>query len=178
MSNTGGPNVNYFGYGANQSHDLMAAVIGRNPHNWLPAVLRGYELVVHSWQEIPIGVQELLKTSGWDPEYRVYAIRPNERSSVHGSVYEITKAERELLSNWQMNGILFEPISVEVEVVGKHTLYRAETEMINNPAIGRVVGGILNNSFLNDKTRMLEAAQRDRKTFLRDQQTPNPERGN
>jgi hypothetical protein len=158
--------VKYFGYGANRSSEMMEAIIGRKPEGY-SAKLRGYELCVQEWEEIPEETREIL-SNNWGSDFRTYCIRPKEGSLVTGQIWLLTEAERELVNNWEF---WYEPIEVQVE--GREgTISGIETEMINDPKISQVVEGENYPTFLNKKERMLEVATRVREGYLKEKEKP------
>lgn len=154
----------YFGYGANQTPEMMEAIIGREPAGQ-PAVLPGYELVIQQPGQIPAQVREVLLKS-WSVEevanFKTYAVRPADGTEVYGTLWEITQQERRHVDRWEMNnGLWYQKISVAVFAGGADT--QASTEMINNPALRRATPA--DPVFLNNKPRLLEVATQLRKSI-------------
>jgi hypothetical protein len=143
--------INYFGYGANSTPEMMEAIIGRAPQG-KPAVLSGYELCIQVWSEVPESAKVRL-SKGWGPDFQTYCIRPKDKSNVTGTLWQITDDERWMVSQWEY---WYEKISVEVEADDKKLL--AETEMVNDPAIKRVVHETNYNPFCVPKEEIIAHA--------------------
>ena len=148
--------INYFGYGANSTSEMMKAIIGRVPHG-KPATLSDYELCIQTWNEIPKNVRKILQT-GWNQDFKTYCIRPKKGKEVVGTLWEITKVERKSVSRWEF---WYEKIKVSVRV-GNKTI-KTETEMINDPNIKVVVDGTKYEPFPVPKQEILAHAQKTRK---------------
>ena len=149
--------INYFGYGANSTPEMMGAIIGRVPHG-KHALLSNYELCIQRWSEIPENVRKMLQ-SGWSPDFKTYCIRPKKGKEIVGTLWEITKDEREIMSRWEF---WYEKIQVFVKVGNKEV--KAETEMINDPNIKDVVDGKKYDPFPVPKEEILDRAKKVRKT--------------
>ena len=141
----------YFGYGANSSGEMMEAIIGRKPVGF-PAILNRHELCIQHWEEIPENVRKEL--SLWSSDFRSYCIRPG-KETVKGNVWILTEKERELVGNWEMHGLWYQPIQVELKREGEKL--KAQTEMIDDPKLKKV-DGCSYTVFLNNKEKMLEVA--------------------
>lgn len=157
--------VRYFGYGANKSPRMMKAIVGRRPSGIL-AVLQDYELIVQEWPDIPEKVREILSQS-WGPDFKSYGIRPKRGSAVRGRIWYITREERDLVKEWEICPIWYEPVVVSVRTYDGRS-FRAETEIIN-----RHVGIVVKNNtdyltFLNLPNSMFEVARRTREEYLRE----------
>lgn len=154
--------VLYFGYGANRSADMMKAIIGRKPQGF-HAVLRGYELCVQRWEDVPENVREIL-SHHWTPDFRSYCIRPG-KGEVLGNVWSLTELERELFDEWKIYDLWYQPINVHVKRYdGKEV--EVESDMVDNPNL-QIVNDLHYRTFLNDKRKMLEVAVQTREEFLR-----------
>lgn len=158
----------YFGYGANVSPEMMEAIVGRTPTGE-PATLLDYELVIQQGSEISEDVLRVLDL-GRSPEevadFRTYAIRPKQGAVVQGMVWQLTKLERELVDNWEMNdGMWYQKTNVTIKIEYGDIL--ATTEIMDNPNLA--VAASLEPSlpvFLNQKQRMLEVATIVRQQYL------------
>jgi hypothetical protein len=161
-------NVLYFGYGANASADMMETIVGRRPNGQRGAV-NGYELCIQNWEDIPEKVRDILSRY-WDSSFRSYSIRHAEKNSVSGNVWLLKRSERDLVDNWEMNGLWYHhakiDVNVRVDLPLSYTTVIAETEIIDNWNLNTVVYGIGYENFLNSKERMLEVATKVRKEFL------------
>lgn len=156
-------NILYFGYGANRDGDMMEAIIGRKPDGY-PAIAVDYELCVQTWEEIPQKVRNIIG-GYWGPDFRTYCVRPAKGKTVYGMVWFITKKERELVGNWELEKLWYEPITTVV-TSEDGVEESAETQMINNLKIRRVVNGKHYPAFLNARNKMLTAAKKDQGRYL------------
>lgn len=148
--------VQYFGYGANSSSEMIEAIMGRRPSGF-PAILEGYELFIQSWEEIPQDVRRIL-SNDWGSNFKTYCIRAARGRKVYGYVWNITQEERERISNWEF---WYEPVKVKVKQRnGK--LITVETEIIDNFQIGKVVNTEQYPVFLNDQKQMVKIAKKVR----------------
>lgn len=157
--------VQYFGYGANRSPEMMEAIIGRVPEGF-PAKISGFELCVETWDDIPEPARHILSGS-WDNTFRSYCVRPsgNLRSSVKGHVWKLTREERRLVDNWEMTGLWYNvfifqyPVSPNQEV-------QIEIQVIDDPKVKKVFSGQRYKTYLNKPKKMLEIAKKTRELYL------------
>lgn len=145
--------INYFGYGANSTPEMMEAIIGRIPEG-KPAILSSYELCIQTWNEISEKVRKILQT-GWSSDFKTYCIRPKKGKEVVGTLWKITDDEREIVSKWEF---WYEKIDVVIKV-GKDNI-DAQTEMIDDQNIKEVVGGKNYNPFPVPKQEILAHAKK------------------
>lgn len=156
-------NILYFGYGANRDGDMMEAIIGRKPDGY-PAILENYELCVQVWEEIPEKVRKII-SGYWGLDFRTYCIRQAKGKAVYGMVWFITKKERELVGNWELERFWYEPVTVEV--TGKDGIEKSvQSQAINSLKIKRAVDGEHYPIFLNNKKKMFAAAKSERDGYL------------
>jgi len=159
--------VMYFGYGANRSSYMMKAIIGRNPIGF-PAKLEDYELCIQTWDEIPEKVRKVFRYPELlNRDFKSYCIRPAGGKMIVGRVWSLTRLERELVDNWELNGLWYEPIRVHVFSYDGQII-EAETEMINNPSTKQVVNGRSYQTFLNRKEVMWKVARKVREAYLQE----------
>lgn len=164
--------VAYFAYGANRNPEMIEAVIGRLPKGE-PARLRGFELCVQTWPEIPEPVRNILSPD-WGPDFRAYRIRPAEDKSVRGMIWYITPNELNLIKNWEIDGLWTEPARVSADFVGRNHVERGViTSIIHDPSIKISLKGERYDPFLNEKDKMLQAARRSREIYLREREGPS-----
>lgn len=160
--------VNYFGYGANKSPEMIEGIVGRVPEG-RPAELPGFELVIQKGDEIPKTVRKILAES-WSPDeldaFRTYAIRQQEGAVVEGTLWKLTPQERELVNNWEINdGLWYQATMVDVQTEDGQV--KAGTEMIDDPSLTPAVELEPDLPvFLNSRARMLEVAGLVRTEYL------------
>lgn len=157
--------VQYFGYGANRSPEMMEAIVGRLPEGY-PAKISGFELCVETWQDIPEHARRMLSNS-WDPTFRSYCVRPsgNLRSSVKGIVWKITREERRLIDNWELTGTWYKVFVLQYQL-SKEEAVQIEIQVIEDPNVKKVFSGNRYKTFLNSKRKMLEVARKTRESYL------------
>lgn len=160
--------LNYFGYGANQSPEMMEAMVGRAPEGE-PARLHDYELVTQQPHEITEVVRGILGTHRTEQEvaeFETYAIRRRQGGVVIGMAWQLTPPERELVDNWEMNdGLWYQKIDVSIETASG--IIEATTEIMDDPTLTAAVDLRPDVPvFLNDKNRMLEIAEIVREEYL------------
>lgn len=146
----------YFGYGANQSADMLAAIIGRKPKG-ISASVNNYELCVLSWQNIPLKIKKILRP-GWGPGFRSYFIRPCRGKSVTGRVFKVTNKERRLIARWEIEGLWYQPALVEA-IYPNGRSCRAGTQIIEDYSFGKSINGENYPTYLNGKRRMNQIAK-------------------
>lgn len=154
--------VSYFGYGANRNPNMMKAIIGRQPKG-VRSFVRGFELCVQTWNEIPTHVREKLSPS-WDEDFKTYFLRPNYkyRSKVRGVIWEVTRKERHFIDNWELTGDWYKIFTFELK-----NMEQLEIQVIPEPNIGSVVNGCIYKSFLNSPAKMFRVANRVRHNYLK-----------
>ena len=157
--------VQYFGYGANRTPEMMEAILGRVPKGY-PATLSGFELCIQSWEEMPEQVKKLLQPS-WNSKFRTYFVRPVNRSTaiVKGKVWVITKQERQIIDNWELTGQWYKVYAMQFHK-SEDQVTQIEIQVMDTPAATKVVNGKLYKNFLNSKEKMLRVARRNREQFL------------
>ena len=148
--------INYFGYGANSTPEMMEAIIGRVPKGQ-QAVLNEYGLFLLNWDEISEKVKKIL-SKNWGSDFKTYCIRPKQNSKVVGTIWEITPREREIITKWEF---WYEKIIVKVKLNNRYI--PAQTEMIDNDLMGKNVNGVNYNPYVVDKEEILDVARRVRK---------------
>ncbi len=148
----------YFGYGANKNLEMIEAIVGRKPKG-MPGILEGYELFVQSWDEIEKNIRKRLESS-WSSDFRTYCIR-HGKGNVSGTIWFLTKKERESVRRWEMVGSWYTQVPVEIKKKNGEII-KGETEIVDDPKIGELVNGMRYPAFLNSKKKMLDVARKDR----------------
>ncbi|MFZ1258336.1 MAG: gamma-glutamylcyclotransferase family protein [Candidatus Saccharimonas sp.] len=151
----------FFGFGADQEVDMIAAIIGRQPRIVGVAVLEGYQLCIQSLEDITdkrANPRAILERT-WGKGFRSYAIRPVLGSKVRGTVFEVTKAERLLIDAWELVPEGWQD-SAEVTVVGEDGhVYKAYTQVLaKGQREGDTVNGMMYRSWLMPKEDFVRIA--------------------
>lgn len=163
--------IQYFGYGANRDFQMMAAITGNENLTGRLAEIRGYELCVQEFDQVPTSVQGILREAGWNNKnFSTYVIRPKEGSVVYGMIWELTGEERSLVKNWEIIGPWYKEIRCEVMgnvITGEKKRIQAITEQLGDgQEIDRVVDGRTREIFLNNRDMMFEVAKKAREQYL------------
>lgn len=133
---------------------MVEAIAARKPSG-IPARLENYELLVQSWDEIPLEARKVLQKH-WGTNFRTYCIKPKRGAVVTGYVWFLTPAERERINRWEF---WYKPITVWVTLDTGETV-EAESEMIDSSEDSESADGENYPMFLNDKHTMLEIARK------------------
>jgi hypothetical protein len=145
---------------------MIKAIIGRLPEGY-PATLQGFELCIQTWAEIPDKAKEILSPP-WSKDFKAYFLRPTLKpfKKVKGTVWLISREERKLIDNWELNGIWYQVYLLKF-LKPANNISQIEIQVINKPKIEKIINGFLYRNFLNNKERMLQVAERVRKNFLK-----------
>ncbi|MEK6845878.1 MAG: gamma-glutamylcyclotransferase family protein [Nanoarchaeota archaeon] len=158
--------VLYFGYGANKNPEMIAAIIGRKPCGF-PAKLFNYGLFIQSWKDIPVKARKILReTSSFEEGFKSYCISPSKGKSTQGMVWTITRLERQLIGAWELHGVWYKPIVVDVTTLNGKIIKNVETEVIRSKEIKQFMLGNRYKAFPNDQRIMLMEARKTREEFL------------
>jgi hypothetical protein len=160
--------LTYFGYGANQSPEMMEAMVGRVPEGE-PARLHDHELAIqqpHEISEVVRGILAAYRTEQEVAEFETYVIRRRQGGVVIAMAWQLTPLERELVDNWEMNdGLWYQKTDVSVETA--RGLVAATTEIMDDPTFTAAVDLRPDLPvFLNNKDRLLEVAEIVREEYL------------
>lgn len=167
--------VLYFGYGANRDPRMIEAITGNKNLVGKPAVLKDWELCVQRFDQIPSEIipsapapfspQDAVRRS-WNEDFSTYVIRPAKGKEVHGTMWELTPQDRELLRDWELIDFgWYKGVSVEIETEdGK---LQVQTEVLGDgQGIDRVVDGQDYPTFLNELTDFQRNAEQSRKEYF------------
>lgn len=101
----------YFGYGANSQREMMEAITGNRNLKGQPGILKGYALCVQKLSQVPDSVsptapvpvspKKILKES-WGDNFETYIIKPDKNGEVAGTIWELSRQERELVRDWEL----------------------------------------------------------------------------
>lgn len=123
--------IRYFGYGAMNHAQVIAAVIGRTPEGEAGR-LRGMRLCIQRIDQIPAKAQEILRRS-WPDTFTSYTIDYDAGSAVSGVVWSITHEERKLIRNWELvDEGWFYPVSADVIIPRTGRLANVYTEILRH----------------------------------------------
>lgn len=151
--------VEYFGYGANRSPEMMEAIIGRVPAGY-PATVSGFELCVQTWQDIPKEVRETL-CPPWDDTFQSYGLCPKKGFRSHpisGMVWKLTRQERKYIDAWEMTGKWYHVFLLQYDNE-QHEHIQIEIQVLEDQPVDRVIKSPMYKTFLNDKQKMLTVAR-------------------
>lgn len=93
--------VLYFGYGANRDPKMMEWITGNPNLTGRQAVLKGYTLCVQRLDQIPDSARENV-TANWPQSFTSYTIKEDPEGEVHGTLWELTPQDRELVRDWEL----------------------------------------------------------------------------
>lgn len=167
----------YFGYGTNRDHDMMAAMIGRDHLEGVKATLPGYELVIQDLEHIsdkvlptapvPRSPREIMGTA-LGKKAKLYIIRPNPKSFTHGTIWQITDEEYEMVRDWELLDFgMQEDLKAEAQTeFGKKI--QVQTHGSSNPELpmDTAVEGATYQDYIVPKEEILKTARRVHQEFL------------
>lgn len=152
--------VFYFGFGANSHPKMMQAVIGRIPEG-RPAELRGYELGIQKFVDLPQTAQRILKKY-WKENFKSYVIRPNPKKSVSGTLWKLSFKERQLVARWELVGLWQSSQNITV-ITDSTNIVQAETEVVpSDSIISPVEDSESYKPFIVAKRKILRVARQTR----------------
>lgn len=170
--------VLYFAYGANSHPRMMEAITGNVNLVGKPAVLSDWEIGVQRLSQIPDTASPKAPVpisprteivENWGEDFETYVIRPAQGKEVHGTLWELTPQERELVRDWEMVDFgWYKDAIVKVETTDG--LLDVQTEVLGDgQEIDRVVEGKDYPPFLNDLGDFARIAERSRLEYLKRQ---------
>jgi len=159
--------ISYFGFGANAHPHMIEAIIGRAPHGEA-SILPGYALAVQSLDDIPDTVllsapaplsPRSILSRAWGSSFRSYTLQRDDMRDVWGTMWQVTKAERELISKWELvpYGWSSELFADALFRDGSHC--PVTTEWIFDQPIERVVEGRCYPRFIVPEADLLRVAR-------------------
>lgn len=159
----------YFGCGANRDVRMIAAILGK-PASKLkgtPAVLQDYELAVQRLDQVPIHARERLQTS-WDKNFESYVIRPRPTGQVKGTIWELTKEERDRIRHWELIDFGWYEDCTAVAIIESGESIEVMSERLGpGQSIDRTVNGLDYPTWLNDVEKFETIASQDREEYSR-----------
>lgn len=176
--------VLYFGYGANKTPEMMAAITGNENIVGKPAVLEGFGLYVQRLNQIPnivapnapapLSPREILQ-SGWGENFESYVIKPNPDTKVHGTLWKLTPVEHELVRNWELIDFgWYRDAAVDIQTEDGNTI-KVQTEIVDpEQEVEREVDGHEYSPFLMDLADFRRIAKETREEHLSMMPEGNP----
>ncbi|HBR80942.1 MAG: hypothetical protein UX09_C0057G0005 [Candidatus Uhrbacteria bacterium GW2011_GWE2_45_35] len=148
----------YFGFGANRDPEMITAITGKKPIFGFPAILKNFELVYQSMNQIPKVAQKILKQN-WANDFVSYAIKPNQNQEVCGTIWFLTNKQRAAISLWELNGLWsYKTTSMaEINFFKIKIPVKVETEIIHSQE-HLPVSGKNYKTFIVPKNKILETA--------------------
>ena len=168
--------ISYFGYGTNRDRDMMAAMIGRNNLSGTKGIIFDYELAIQNLEHIPDKIlstapaprspREIMKTALGD-NAKLYIIRPKSGAITHGTIWQITPEEYEMVRDWEL---LDFGMQEDMKVLGQTEAdekLTVQTHGSNNPnlSIDIAIDGNDYEDYVVPKEKILETARRVNKEF-------------
>jgi hypothetical protein len=166
----------YFAYGANKTAEMMASITGNKNLTGRPAVLEGYGIFVQKLNQVPdviaphspakISPQQILRNV-WDKNFESYVIKPAEERQVHGTVWELTPLERELVRNWELIDFgWYKDAEVKIKTDSGDEI-EVQTEIMGDgQEVDREVDGLDYPPFLNELADFQRVAENTREEYL------------
>jgi hypothetical protein len=168
----------YAGYGANRDLKMMQAITGNSNLVGKEAILRGVELCVQGFDQIP---DIILPTApiprspksimigpwGENSDFQTYVIRYSSAGEVACRIFEISPLERALVAEWEMIAFgWFKEMNLKAYLEDGSEI-AVTTEGLNDDGlIKRVVDGINYPDYLLDPEQMCNVATKARLDFL------------
>lgn len=170
--------IKYFGYGSNKDLDMMVHMVGRSDLKGTPGKLLGYELCLQSLEQIrdhkPLSPREIIR-QGFGNEFLLFVAREKTGSEIHGTIWDLTPEEIELVKNWEMTELgMQEEIKAEA-IDSDGNKITVETQAVINPPpqIESVVTDPNYDPYIVAKEKMLAVADRVREDFLKQSNKSN-----
>ena len=134
------------------------AITGRSAFR-LPATAQGFQLVVQALHNIPKKVRDMLSQK-WESDFVSYGIVRKPESSVSGSVFLLTNAQRDAVRQWEFVGKWSHNVHVKakVRVLGITFSVDAESEHLGRQKC-KDVDGHRYRTFLVPKEKILRVAR-------------------
>ena len=144
---------------------MIEALLGRKIKG-KKATLKNYGLFLQSFSEIPLKAQSLLQKSGWGETFLSYIITPCKTSVVHGTLWEMTQKERDIIGEWELHNLWYTPVRTKVRLGSK--ILAVQTEIL--PIYSSDQKPIQTEKYLrypNSKKKMLIIARNLRKSLTK-----------
>lgn len=170
--------IKYFGYGSNRDLDMMIHMVGRDNLVGVPGKLLGYELCTQNLGQIRT---EIPKNSPWQvaPQqiiresfgeiFDLYVARPKIGAITYGTIWDLTPEDLELVKEWELvdYGMQEEVNAIAQDMDGNTIAVETQALMLPPVLVENVIAGDNYPSYVVDKNKMLEVADRCRANFLK-----------
>ena len=103
--------IKFFSYVVNENIEMLQALFGRKNLLYEEAVLQGYELCIQKVGNLSNKIERLspikkspreIMVDFFGSDYELYVIRANEKKTVPGKIWYVSKEEYEYLREWEM----------------------------------------------------------------------------
>lgn len=167
----------YFASGANREKKMMEWITGNPNLKGTPAVLEGYGLYVQRLEQVPdtvspgspinLSPREILKRAGWNEGFTTYMIKPRVGGRVTGTLWELSREERELVRDWEMVELgWYKDLRVKVKTLDGREV-EVETEgWREGQEVDHEVNDENHPSYLNNPEDFRRIAKKSRKEYL------------
>lgn len=166
--------IYYFAYGTNSTREMITAITGKYYLSGYPAIIKGFELFIQRSDQIP---NTIIPTLNKSPREKIEGHWPNGNflsygikvgiGDVRGTIWEMTKEERELVKNWEFVGFWYQEIKVKA-ITTDNRVIEVVTEILpGNQKTDQKVNGLHYNPFLMRKSEICKIATEVRQLFLK-----------
>src|SRR3989344_2047062 len=168
--------VFYFGYGVNKEPKMMRWITGNPNLKGKPAVLRGYKLCVQRLDQVPdtvfptapvpVSPRTILKDN-WGESFTSYTIKEDPEDEVHGTLWELTLQDRELVRDWELIDFgWYKDLKVKIETEDSQEI-EVQTEGIGDgQGYDREVNGTNYETWLNLPVEFERVATKSREDYF------------
>lgn len=167
----------YFGFGTNKDIAMMQHMIGREDIKGEPGRLIGYEVCIQRTDQFRTDIPPttpfaatprslIMKT--WGPDFLMYVSRPNPTSIAHGTIWQITPEELELVRCWELVDYGAQEDAWGFAINSNGELKKVITQSFMKPTfdIDRVVEDEDYEPYIWDRQAMLDKADDIRLQYL------------
>lgn len=168
--------IKYFGFGTNKDKDMMAHMVGNPNLKGEPGKLLGYELCIQGINQIRNNTippfdrspREIIRT-GFGDSFKLYIVRPKTGADVHGTIWDLTEEEFELVCNWELVDFGMQEDAKAVAVNSKGEPIQIETQaLLKDPSeVELVVKDEDYEAYIAPKDIMLKTADEVREDYLK-----------
>ena len=156
----------YFGFGANRERDVISAITGNENLVGVQAILRDFSLAVQRLDQIPEGVQKILR-GVWNEGFTSYVIIPKRGSQIDGIVWELTPKERELVKDFELIDLGWTEETTGEAIFENGMGVMVVTERVaGGQMLDHEVDGSNYPPYLNNREDVLRIAEQSRLEYL------------
>jgi hypothetical protein len=154
-----------FGCATGAQPEYMKALLGVVPYHF-PAILRGYELGVQEYNDIPKPVRKILDNNWPKGEFKSYYVRESSDSDneILGVAWFMRHEQIAVIDDWEFEGLWFDRNPVELVLKdGSRLLSGMDTYILKPQYRGHVIRSDLANKkpYLVEKKKFLELARKN-----------------